>query len=241
MSTPNVPRTAREEVSSLYNSVIEDIMRSVKPEFQAEGVDDSVLQKLEALWRRKLQDSGVLAAPATLGLPQQQQTGLEEQIQAAESGAGGAGIAASAHHTNSRPAVVNGAPVSSAAGSKRKFDEVSEQTGASGEASVPGGQAQENKVRDRSADEAPTASTSAGTGVKTGGEQELNSDDDDDDLGLADDDEDDKEPETLNLVLTQFEKVHRMKSKWKCNLKDGILHLNGRDYAFSRANGEFDF
>jgi len=55
------------------------------------------------------------------------------------------------------------------------------------------------------------------------------------------DDDDDKEPDTPHLVLAQFDKVTRTKSKWKCHLKDGILRLNGCDYSFQRANGEFDF
>jgi len=61
-------------------------------------------------------------------------------------------------------------------------------------------------------------------------------------LGSSDDDDDDDdEPDTAHLVLAQFDKVNRTKSKWKCNLKDGIMHLNGRDYTFNRANGEFEF
>lgn len=55
------------------------------------------------------------------------------------------------------------------------------------------------------------------------------------------DDEDDAEPETENIVLCQFEKIARIKNKRKCNLKDGILRLNGRDYLFSKSTGECEF
>ena len=33
----------------------------------------------------------------------------------------------------------------------------------------------------------------------------------------------------------------RTKSKWKTTLKDGILHLNGRDYCCSKGQGDFEF
>lgn len=61
---------------------------------------------------------------------------------------------------------------------------------------------------------------------------------------LNDDDDIDGDHELLkteHVVYAQFEKVTRAKNKWKCILKDGIMHLNHRDYLFSRANGEFEF
>jgi hypothetical protein len=35
--------------------------------------------------------------------------------------------------------------------------------------------------------------------------------------------------------------VTRSKNKWKCTLKDGIMHLNNRDILFVKATGEFEF
>lgn len=45
--------------------------------------------------------------------------------------------------------------------------------------------------------------------------------------------------ESADVLLGQFEKVSRTKSKWKCFLKDGIITVDGKDLAFSRAVGEF--
>ncbi|KAG6518638.1 transcription initiation factor IIA subunit 1-like [Zingiber officinale] len=70
-------------------------------------------------------------------------------------------------------------------------------------------------------------------------EPPLNEDDDDDDE--LDDDEDDDEPNAQHLVLALFDKVTRTKSRWKCTLKNGIMHLNDRDLLFNKANGEFEF
>ncbi|KAH1130755.1 hypothetical protein J1N35_002133 [Gossypium stocksii] len=73
-------------------------------------------------------------------------------------------------------------------------------------------------------------------------------DDDDEPLNEDDDDEDDlddvdqgEELNTQHLVLAQFDKVTRTKSRWKCTLKDGIMHINNKDILFNKATGEFDF
>ncbi|PSS14227.1 Transcription initiation factor IIA large subunit like [Actinidia chinensis var. chinensis] len=72
--------------------------------------------------------------------------------------------------------------------------------------------------------------------------------DDDDDEPLNENDDDDlddvdqgEELNTQHLVLAQFDKVTRTKSKWKCTLKDGIMHINNKDILFNKASGEFDF
>lgn len=69
-------------------------------------------------------------------------------------------------------------------------------------------------------------------------EPPLNEDDDIDADALSEEDEASK---TNNLVVAQFEKVTKVKGKWKCILKDGIMHLKEKDFLFSKANGEFDF
>ncbi|KAK6118608.1 hypothetical protein DH2020_047650 [Rehmannia glutinosa] len=72
--------------------------------------------------------------------------------------------------------------------------------------------------------------------------------DDDDDEPLNEDDDDDlddgdqgEDLNTTHLVLAQFDKVTRTKSRWKCTLKDGIMHINNKDILFNKATGEFDF
>ncbi|OMO61981.1 Transcription factor IIA, alpha/beta subunit [Corchorus capsularis] len=72
--------------------------------------------------------------------------------------------------------------------------------------------------------------------------------DDDDDEPLNEDDDDDlddvdqgEDMNTAHLVLAQFDKVTRTKSRWKCTLKDGIMHINNKDILFNKATGEFEF
>ncbi|RKP24353.1 transcription factor IIA, alpha/beta subunit, partial [Syncephalis pseudoplumigaleata] len=69
-------------------------------------------------------------------------------------------------------------------------------------------------------------------------EDAINSDldDSDEDTVSGEGDED-----TPNIILCQYEKVTRTKNKWKCVLKDGVMTMDGRDYVFHRANGDFEW
>lgn len=67
----------------------------------------------------------------------------------------------------------------------------------------------------------------------------INSDlDDSEDERNAGEDSDD---ETMDYMLCTYDKVQRVKNKWKCTLKDGILTTNKREYLFHKANGEFEW
>jgi transcription initiation factor TFIIA large subunit len=82
-------------------------------------------------------------------------------------------------------------------------------------------------------------------------------DDDDDDDGneegredpnpLCSDDDvsEDDEPaelfETDNVVVCQYDKISRTKNKWRFTLKSGVMHIEGRDYVFSKATGDADW
>merc|ERR1739838_832918 len=61
-------------------------------------------------------------------------------------------------------------------------------------------------------------------------------------LGSDDDVSTDEDPtelfDTDNVVVCQYDKIHRTKSRWKFNLKVGIMSLNGRDHVFQKATGE---
>jgi len=62
----------------------------------------------------------------------------------------------------------------------------------------------------------------------------------DENLGSEDDD-DDGEPDTDDVVLCQFEKVDRVKTKYKCKFKYGIVEINGKEHAFSECKADFEF
>ncbi|KDQ07166.1 hypothetical protein BOTBODRAFT_149315 [Botryobasidium botryosum FD-172 SS1] len=73
--------------------------------------------------------------------------------------------------------------------------------------------------------------------------EEIGSDLDDDDSD-EDDDVDgagNSGEGAQDIVFCTYDKVQRVKNKWKCVLKDGMIHINGRDYLFAKCGGEFEW
>ncbi|XP_052863811.1 transcription initiation factor IIA subunit 1 isoform X1 [Anopheles cruzii] len=66
-------------------------------------------------------------------------------------------------------------------------------------------------------------------------EEPLNSEDD-----VTDEDASDLF-ETDNVVVCQYDKITRSRNKWKFYLKDGIMHVNGKDFVFQKSNGDAEW
>eukprot|EP00064_Thunnus_orientalis_P007536 superscaffoldBa00000844_g7558 len=47
--------------------------------------------------------------------------------------------------------------------------------------------------------------------------------------------------DTDNIIVCQYDKIHRSKNRWKFHLKDGVMCYGGRDYVFSKAVGEAEW
>jgi transcription initiation factor TFIIA large subunit len=71
-------------------------------------------------------------------------------------------------------------------------------------------------------------------------ENAINSDlDDSDDEGQGNIGEDDDDEG--DAILCTYDKVQRVKNKWKCTLKDGVMIVDGKDWVFHKATGEFEW
>ncbi|KAG9784594.1 hypothetical protein ABEF93_006366 [Exophiala dermatitidis] len=46
---------------------------------------------------------------------------------------------------------------------------------------------------------------------------------------------------TDQVMLCTYDKVQRVKNKWKCTLKDGIFRVDGTEYVFHKGQGEFEW
>lgn len=68
---------------------------------------------------------------------------------------------------------------------------------------------------------------------------DINSDLDDDVESDKEDDEDGQDEGQIMLCL--YDKVQRVKNKWKSTLKEGVANINGRDYVFQKSNGESEW
>jgi len=72
------------------------------------------------------------------------------------------------------------------------------------------------------------------------GDEAINSDLDDSDTEGEEDAEEGGQGDT-DIVFCTYDKVGRVKNKWKCILKDGMIHINGKDYLFAKCTGEFEW
>ena len=71
-------------------------------------------------------------------------------------------------------------------------------------------------------------------------ENAINSDLDDPDEegpnGMGDEDDD-----KIDSILCTYDKVQRVKNKWKCTLKDGVMKVGPREWVFHKGTGEFEW
>ncbi|EGW35399.1 uncharacterized protein SPAPADRAFT_58617 [Spathaspora passalidarum NRRL Y-27907] len=68
---------------------------------------------------------------------------------------------------------------------------------------------------------------------------DINSDlDDEFDSERSDEEDGDQEGQ---IMLCLYDKVQRIKNKWKSNLKEGIANIDGKDYVFHKATGESEW
>jgi len=47
--------------------------------------------------------------------------------------------------------------------------------------------------------------------------------------------------ENMPLMLCLYDKVHRTKNKWRANLSNGIVCIEGREWVFEKGNGEYEW
>ena len=62
----------------------------------------------------------------------------------------------------------------------------------------------------------------------------------DDELLSSLSNESNEQEEAKDFLLAQYEKVHRIRNKWKIIFIDAILRLNGKEYLFDKVVGELD-
>ncbi|KAF2858093.1 transcription factor IIA, alpha/beta subunit [Piedraia hortae CBS 480.64] len=89
-------------------------------------------------------------------------------------------------------------------------------------------------------DGVPEDEQKATAGVKVSDDEDssaINSDLDDEALDRVNEDEDDM----CDTILCTYDKVQRVKNKWKCTLKDGVMNVDNREYVFHKATGEFEW
>ncbi|CAI5504864.1 unnamed protein product [Closterium sp. Naga37s-1] len=71
-------------VTHIYLHVIQDVIKNVRPDFQSDGVDESVLQELQQLWEAKVMQSGAVIPVGGYALPPPAPPAAEVDVGAGE-------------------------------------------------------------------------------------------------------------------------------------------------------------
>ncbi|CCF49637.1 hypothetical protein NDA11_007746 [Ustilago hordei] len=209
-------------VSQVYRSIIDDVINNVRQDFEEMGIEKEVLEELQRSWEAKIVATQVAEFEGAPALPPTKSRSSKKQEPKTEV------KAEDGNRTNGQSSSSNGAD-----------QHRSKVPRADGSTDVAG--AADSGAQDAAAASTKTEDDDAAAGQKRkriSDDNEIGSDlddsDDEDADGGADGDNDD-------MVLCLYDKVQRVKNKWKCVLKDGVASIDGRDYLFAKCNGEFEW
>ncbi|XP_076807730.1 transcription initiation factor IIA subunit 1-like [Clavelina lepadiformis] len=309
--------SSQNNVSTLYKTVIEDVINNIRETFLEDGVDEQVLQELKNTWESKVIQSKAIERRQEPQRHLTQQMYLNAQVFPAMPGAiptktvqmttGGQQAALAlpsnliyqqklptaitgqsqiynsyqpSHQIVQQSTVQKKTVTTTAQGKEQVSSSGSQQPaviiqvdGASDALnSVPGCSSAVSTLNQKPSLEHIMRSTASKLkmmpqvdgGAGSSSEDDDSDDDDDDDEEededeegrksseavdfeplCSDDDDEEEDPvelfDTDNVIVCQYDKIHRAKARWKFHLKVGIMNLNGHDYVFQKATGEADW
>jgi len=241
-------------VTTVYKWIIENVVENVKKDFSSMGVEESILQEFQRNWELKVINSKVANFQKFLSNEDyytQPQTSTYDQYNQAPA-------APDLINQNNFPfsQFTESYSVPPNYNVQTKIEPMNNQIN-SQSSNIPqtdGANDElttdeidkiiEKKILENNKEKEKGKGISQVDGEDEDDEDDLNYDDDNNinsDLDDDDDDNDDEENETEHLILCQYEKVTRIKNKWKCSLKDGIINVNGKDYLFQKATGDLEW
>ncbi|KAI9094315.1 transcription factor IIA, alpha/beta subunit-domain-containing protein [Phlyctochytrium arcticum] len=246
------------QLPSVYTYVIDEVCEKVAATFAEMGVGQNVLAELRQTWKRKI--AGMRVADFDFkeafddGYGPYDGAGAGAAYPGADIYTGGAQYAGSPVEGASSDAYR--IPQNDGTGDEKRKKRAGKQRVL--EVETEGKELTQEDI-DRLVDQlwqqkhsidSSAGSSKLSTGRTLGQVDGVDDDDDEDDeddnedgIGsdLDDEDSDDENVDVSHIILCQYEKVNRVKNKWKCTLKDGIITVNGRDYVFNKAQGDFEW
>ncbi|KAF9519198.1 hypothetical protein BS47DRAFT_1370813 [Hydnum rufescens UP504] len=248
-------------VPTVYRNVVDDVMVNIRSEFEEFGVGEHVLQDLQSRWEVKIMRSNVAefersatlpsvgqnqlmypsAAPPLPGPPQSSRY-APPPLDVPPPLAGPPPSLYQRGHTN-------GAGLNLSLPSHYGMDD---NTPVKSETRIPQLDGPSASSRDSSVSSegspspptkpVPLPSLKVESATHVDDEAVIGSDlDDSDDEDNLAGGADDPVGGAKDIVFCTYDKVQRVKNKWKCVLKDGMVHLHGKDYLFSKCTGEFEW
>eukprot|EP00877_Chromochloris_zofingiensis_P003509 jgi/Chrzof1/13159/Cz07g22070.t1 len=244
-----------QDLRAVYLYIVDDVISKMRPEFVQEGADETVLMTLRSRWEQNLKTRGLLEDPDTV-------TGQSTEKQ--EDDAAAATISKPAEEADQQLPSSTAAATTGAAedgSKKRPFDGQGPaqpavkpepyssgpsipQTDGNGDEYPDDGA--EEEADDYDGDDADADRDDADADRDDADRDDADADadrdeDEDDELDLDDEDQTCEEENIPNLGFALYDKVHRAKSRWRCTLRMGVFHLNGKDYLFNKAMADLQF
>ncbi|KAL4402853.1 transcription factor IIA subunit alpha [Malassezia pachydermatis] len=203
-------------VSLTFRHIIDDVIANVRQDFEDMGIEKEVLEELQRSWEAKL---------------------VATQVTEFD------GASTSSQRASHPYTVTPGAPLLRTGGSAAQTDVKEEEKASistsSTDAKPNDDDAAAGQKRKREAgDSSERAEKEAKMEESSAKEEDASKDEIGSDLDDSDDDDGDG---TEDMILCLYDKVQRVKNKWKCVLRDGVASIDGRDYLFSKCNGEFEW
>ncbi|CEP64112.1 transcription initiation factor IIA large subunit LALA0_S10e02542g [Lachancea lanzarotensis] len=244
------------EGARAYETIVESVINEVREDFESAGIDEQTLQDLRLVWQNKLSDSRVAKF---MWDPEDEDATLNSQLHNSH-------IAPSLieSHGLTMPDFTSPGDDKTSSDSQQPQQQQQQQQQ---QEQQPQQQPQQKQLEQhaqqdpqtKEEDDQPKEEIELTMGDPDGQIAEqlklqakqakksalLETDDINSDLDDSEDDylnssgDDDGQDE--NIVLCLYEKVLRVKNKWKCNLKDGLATINFKDYAFQKAQGETEW
>lgn len=240
------------QATKLYESVIEDVISESRQDFENSGIDESTLQELRRIWCDKLSQSKV----AKFSWDDEEHLDTTSLVNPVNQLAYATNNDLSPELTKTDP-VDNGLQIPTIIPSEDTGGLMLpnlNQTDGTFEFTVHSDMADEmwKSIKEKSSAEKKLILSRSVLKQNDGAD-----DDDEDDSDIFNDsddinsdldegleseksDNDDADQED-QIMLCLYDKVQRVKNKWKSNLKEGIANINGKDYVFQKATGECEW
>jgi len=192
---------SNKAVPTAYRTIIEQVMRNVRLDFDEMGIEDAVISELQRSWESKVVATRVADFSLDERLSQYPSTKqIKPEPDAEPSQNGGFRRSSGSPEVDVKPELDTNGNI------------------------IPPGASQKQPRR--------------GAKERAPDDDEIGSDLDDPD---EEDVNDDNEADGGDLVIALYDKVQRVKNKWKITLKDGVVSVKGKDYLFSKCQGEFEW
>jgi len=203
-------------VSLTFRHIIDDVIANVRQDFEDMGIEKEVLEELQRSWEAKLVATQVTEFDGAAGRASQLYTVTPTapllRPLTTRDGKVEAALPTATVPGTSAEAIQSGAP---SVPIKSEPDEAL------------------SHKRKREVDDEGQRADGKDTDTAPHDTEQ-----DKDEIGSDLDDSDDDDADgTEDMILCLYDKVQRVKNKWKCVLRDGVASIGGRDYLFSKCNG----